>query len=439
MNKIVLALSAIVSLRFFGLFVVLPTLSLYAINLGATPLETGLIMGGYALTQMIFLYPFGRLSDKFPRKGVILIGLAIFVLGSILCAIATTSQTLLMGRLLQGAGSIGSVVTAMISDFTTEEKRGKAMAMMGGMIAMSFLAAMIIGPVVAASFGNSTLFWITALLGLSAMAVMAFVIPTPPIITHDYDTSTSGWKICLNDTNLQKMNGMVFLHAAYLTMAFMIIPTTLVSTFQWAKDELWIVYAISVLAGILAMGPAAVFGEKYNKTKLIFLLSISLFGLAFLVMGDATTSTMFVVGAVLFYVGFMMQEPLLQSTASKFSKVHLKGTALGIFNTFQSLGAFTGGVLGGYVLTHFSLSVLGTVTALISLLWFGWTLQMENPTKKGFLYIPIEKLDTDNQALVASIPEILESYTNVTEGTFVIKYDNALLSEDELKEKLHLS
>lgn len=434
MNKIVLGLSGVVALRFFGLFIVLPMLSLYALSKsGANSISVGLIMGGYALTQMIFMYPFGALSDKFSRKKVVIVGLLIFIAGSIMCAMATDATMLLIGRLLQGAGSIGSVVTAMISDFTSEEKRGHAMAIMGGSIAIAFMGAMMIGPIAGAAYGVDTLFWITAGLALGAILFLLFVIPETPKIHHEYEEETKGWRVVLADPNLQKMNGMVFLHAAFMTIIFMVVPLELVEKFHWAKSDLWMVYLPSVIAGVVAMGPAAVFGEKYNKTKTIFLLSIALFGLAFLLLSEAHDATLIIAGTILFFIGFNMQEPLLQSSASKFAKVHLKGTALGVFNTFQSFGAFVGGVAGGYVLHHFDLSVLGTALAVIALVWFWWTLGIANPTKKSFLYLPLDTIDTTKTSELKTTDGVIEYYTNMSERLFIIKYDENIISDHDIR------
>ncbi|MCW1331177.1 MFS transporter, partial [Campylobacter jejuni] len=108
-----------------------PVLSLYALKLeGANEFLVGLLVGVYALTQMILQMPFGILSDKIGRKKTMFIGLIIFI-GSLICSFAENIYIMLLGRMLQGAGAIGAVATAMISDFITEENRGKAMAVMG--------------------------------------------------------------------------------------------------------------------------------------------------------------------------------------------------------------------------------------------------------------------------------------------------------------------
>ncbi|RLA73252.1 MAG: MFS transporter, partial [Epsilonproteobacteria bacterium] len=132
-------LSLIIGMRFFGLFVVMAVLSAYASDLpGATPMLMGLAVGGYALTQAALQVPFGVLSDKIGRKKSILIGLLIFAFGSIVAAMADDIYILLLGRFLQGAGAIGSVIIAMISDHVREDERAHAMASMGMVIALAF-------------------------------------------------------------------------------------------------------------------------------------------------------------------------------------------------------------------------------------------------------------------------------------------------------------
>ena len=374
MFKKVLPLSGILSLRFLGLFLVLPVLSVYAMSLpGATPLLVGIIVGGYALTQTIFQVPFGTMSDKIGRKPTIFIGLVIFLIGSVVAAMSTDIYMLMIGRFLQGAGAIGSVVTAMISDLVEEEVRGKAMAMMGGTIALSFAFAMGVGPVVGAHYGVDTLFWITALLSLVAMVVLFTNVPTPPKIKHIYHASTKTSDI-LKDSNLLNMiiiNGM---QKGLMTMAFVIIPIILTSdVFKWQKADLWMAYVPAMILGLVAMGPAAVFGEKYNKPKQIFLISIVLFIASFLLMGLATSSVLFVVGVVSFFIGFNMMEPLVQSMTSKFAKVHQKGAALGIANSFSYFMTFVGGTAAGMFLDFSNREVLGLSAAAIAFLWLLWT------------------------------------------------------------------
>ena len=181
MFKQILPLSLLISLRFFGLFIVLPMLSIYALDMeGSSPFLAGVIVGSYALTQAIFQIPFGIISDKFGRKQTLFIGLIIFIIGSVICALSDSVIYLLIGRFLQGAGAIGSVISAMISDIVKEEERAKAMAIMGGTIAISFALAMLFSPIVGASLGIDKLFWMTAILSIISIWILFVYVPEVP-------------------------------------------------------------------------------------------------------------------------------------------------------------------------------------------------------------------------------------------------------------------
>ena len=439
MFKKVLPLSSILFLRFLGLFLVLPVLSVYALDLeGATPFLVGIIVGGYALTQAVFQVPFGTMSDKIGRKPTILIGLLIFLVGSLISAYATDIYTLMLGRFLQGAGAIGSVVTAMISDLVEEKVRGHAMAIMGGFIAMSFALAMGLGPVIAAHFGISSIFLITAVLAVLAIVVLFVKVPTPPKIKHIYHNKSKTSDI-LKDSNLLNMIIINTMQKGLMTVAFVLIPILLTKPeygFNWAKSDLWMVYAPAMVAGLIAMGPAAVFGEKKNIPKQIFLISIVLFLTSFLIMGFTHSSVVFVLGVVAFFVAFNMMEPLVQSMISKFAKVHQKGAALGISNSSAYFATFLGGTFAGLYLDISNRESLAISISAVIVLWLVWTaFKLQNPLKHSHLYIPQEDVDFDKLTALES-EHIAEWYINETEDVVVIKYVTAALEEDDIKAKI---
>ncbi|DAB38920.1 MAG TPA: MFS transporter [Sulfuricurvum kujiense] len=438
MFKTVLPLSAILSLRFFGLFLVLPVLSAYALNLeGSTPFLVGVIVGGYALTQAIFQVPFGVMSDRIGRKPTLLVGLVIFLIGSIICAVSTDIYTLMAGRFLQGAGAIGAVIPAMISDLVHEESRGKAMALMGGTIAISFALAMAAGPVISAYAGVASLFWITAILSILAMLVLFTKVPTPPRIRHIYHSTTTTADI-LKDPNLLSMiitNGM---QKGLMTVAFVLIPILLLDSagvFKWEAKELWQVYVPAMFMGLLAMGPAAVFGEKYNKPREIFLLSIVFFIVSFTLMGFATKSWEFVLGVIAFFMAFNMMEPLVQSMISKYAKVHQKGAALGIANGVAYFMTFIGGAVAGIALQYSNRETLAIGLIVITTLWLLWTFKMQNPHRFSHLYISMDHVDMEKLNGLEH-EHIAEWYINETENIVVVKYRKSLIEEEAIKAKI---
>ena len=123
-RKAAVALSLVFSSRMLGLFMVLPVLSLYAVDLqGSTPVMIGLAIGAYGITQALLQIPVGMLSDRIGRRPVIAGGLLLFALGSLVAAYSTSIEGVIAGRLLQGSGAIASAVTALLADVTREESR----------------------------------------------------------------------------------------------------------------------------------------------------------------------------------------------------------------------------------------------------------------------------------------------------------------------------
>ncbi|PKT76026.1 MFS transporter [Helicobacter winghamensis] len=430
-----LPLSLILGTRFFGLFIVMPVLSLYALSLpGVSPILVGIAMGGYALTQVLFQIPFGFLSDKFGRKSMIALGLVIFALGSVICALSEDIYMLILGRLLQGAGAVGGVISAMIADLVKEENRTKAMAFMGATISLSFTAALILGPILAVSFGEPSLFWITAFLALFGLILLFVAVPNAPKITYSFTHKSGEYSAILKNKNLQIMNLTNFLQKGFMTLALLVIPIALVKGFDMPKEDLWQVYIPASLLGFFAMIPAAIIAEKKGKFKAVMIVGILFFVLSYLLM-LSHSKAVFIFGVLVFFAGFSIHEPIMQSLASRYCKAYQKGSAMGVFTTFGYLGSFFGALLGGHLYEFFSILSIVIFVVIACFMWiliFGF---LANPAMQKNLYLPLAD-STTNASLesLAQLSGILEWYINESERVAVIKYDKHIIDKDEVLE-----
>ena len=433
MLKTVLSLSFVVGSRFFGLFIILPVFGLYASNLNnSNTMLAGVAIGIYALMQMIFQIPFGAMSDKFGRKNVMSLGLVIFIIGSLICGFTNDIYWMIFGRFLQGSGAVGSVAIAMISDFTSEEKRGKAMAIMGMMIGAAFGLSMVLGPYLSARYGLGVLFHISTALTLICIILLYTTVP------EEIKISSLQKKVSIIEILVQKdlalMNLTNFLQKILLTMTFFVIPIVLVTKLGFMEKNLWIVYSISMVFGFIAMGMAGFMGEKRGLSKMILLLGISFFIFSYVCFVVANSKILFIIGVILFFIGFNMHEPIMQSAASKFAKSDQKGAVLGVFNAAGYFGTFVGGIGGGVMLENLGIHYLAAIIAIICIIWFLLLISLTNPANFKNIYLKNSK--NLNLSSLENRVGFIEAYRKNSE--IVVKFNNKFISENDVKKALNI-
>ena len=368
------SLASIFALRMLGLFLVLPVFALEAARYpgGDDPARVGLAMGIYGLTQAFFQIPFGFASDWWGRKPVIVVGLLMFALGSFVSAWAPDLHWLIIGRAVQGAGAISAAVTALLADTTRDEVRTKAMALIGGSIALMFALSLVIAPWLAGYIGLHGLFALTGALALAGIAIVLWWVPAEPLI-HKSPARGSVLEV-LRDPALLRLNfGVFVLHAVQLAM-WVALPALLVAA-GLDKALHWQVYLPAVLASFVVMGLTLFPLEKRGYLRAVFLGAI---GLIFLVQAGLlwTVSSSVLPGLgwlgallVLFFCGFNVLEASQPSLASRVAPPHARGAALGVYNTLQSLGFFAGGAVGGWITKVHGPQGLFLVCGGLMLLW----------------------------------------------------------------------
>ena len=373
-RRSVSSLALLYSFRMLGLFMVLPLLSLYAGDMpGATPSLIGLALGAYGLTQAGLQLPLGWLSDQVGRKPVIIGGLLVFALGSVLAATADSLWGIVIGRAVQGAGAIAATVMALVADLTSTEQRTKAMAIVGMSIGLSFAVALVLGPVIAAVGGLASVFWVTALLAVGGIAIVALLVPTPDaggVMHSDVGARPRLFGRALRDLALLRLNFGVFSLHFILMACFLVVPGALEQLAGVDRAHHWQVYLPVLVLSVVGMLPLMRIAERGGRPREMFLCGIALLALAIPMLGLASSAIVLYLALWLFFVGFNYLEATLPSQVSKSVFAGGKGTALGIYSTCQFLGTFAGGAGGGWLVQHFGqLSLVGLCLGLALAWW----------------------------------------------------------------------
>ncbi|UPG93783.1 MFS transporter [Luteibacter aegosomatissinici] len=368
-----LTLALVISLRLFGLFLILPVFSVYARAMpDATPWLVGLALGVYGIGQMLLQVPLGMLSDRIGRKPAITLGLVVFAAGGLVAATSHTLMGIVLGRALQGMGAVAGAGTALAADLTADANRSKVMGIIGVSIGLSFLLALILGPPLESVAGLGGLFGLTSVLALVAMLMLWWLVPTPtPAQAVRPATGTFRDILAmLRDRRMLVLNGSVFFLHALLTASFVGLPILLTDTFGVPVARHWTLYLPVMVIAALVMGAFMPRMRDTARSARVVVGCVVALGLAMAGMALATTHEWLLgLAAAVFFSAFNLLEAALPSLVSRIAPAHLRGAAMGAYSTSQFFGAFVGGAIGGLALGALGLHGVFGAAAALTLAW----------------------------------------------------------------------
>jgi len=378
--RAVAAVGLIMAIRMLGIFLILPVFSVYAEKYpGADLALAGIAFGIYALVQSVLQIPFGWLSDKIGRKPVLILGLSLFAIGSVIGGMSENINELIIARIIQGAGAISSVAIASLGDVTRHEVRAQSFTIVGITIGASFLIAIIIGPLLAAEIGFSSLFYV--LTALSVLAILVTMFFFPKIEKKELATEESAVLGYLKRPEIRRL----FLSAGVISLTvnmFVFIYPLSWTELGVSEADLWKVYLIALIPTALFAYPYVRYSEKRGKLKIATTSAWALIAISFLVYPASS-----VLPLVLYLAGmaYFMGHTILQSVFPAYLTQRVgqekRGVTTGVYNLSSFLGAAIGGMSAGYLYQlnpHIPL-----ITALFLVIAWGLTGLPNPPEKKS--------------------------------------------------------
>lgn len=374
-----ITLAGVIAFRMLGLFMILPVFMLLSADMpGFSPFKAGLAVGVYGLTQAVLQQPFGKLSDRFGRRPVMLAGLALFALGGVVAALADTMGMLIIGRALQGCGAIAGVALAFAADHSSAQNRSIVMALIGMGIGASFLLSMMIAVPLSTFLGLNGMFWLTAGFGILGMLL---VLSLPGAReSGEEDLQDSG-----HSATILPFAISVFLLHAVMTLLFVVLPGMLVKQFDFELALHWRLYVPAMLGSVVLVFPLlrriSARNQDYEALPLAFLA----LGITLGLMSLGWSVSAMLVFSMGFFLAFNLLEAAMPSMVSRLTGTGGRGRRMGMYTTFQFLGAFAGGVSGGWLLGTsgeiVTLSVAGSFCALWAVAMKLWFRPVQNPAQ----------------------------------------------------------
>ena len=354
-KKILVTLACVVGLRMLGLFLVAPVFTLYGLQFTHSRFLVGFAFGCYGLTMALLQIPFGRISDRIGRRKVLLVGMGLFSLGSFICAIpgwfpaSAQIGALIAGRLVQGGGAIVSVAFATVADYIQEERRSTAMAALGIPIGAAFIIGIVGGPILAGWIGAASLFWLTGLLGLGSIYLLARYLPE----TAPQAAQPARIGELLKSAPLLPLDVGGFIMNFFMSTFFFYFPLIVTTQHHLGMTHYYELLLPMVFISGVTMA-AFTRGADHGLAKpLAAVAFLSFIPSAILLFRPAALGfdpnhlAAVMIGGTLFFIGFTGLEPILPSMVSRSGPRSAYGTALGIYNSSQFFGSFVGGSAAG--------------------------------------------------------------------------------------------
>lgn len=356
----VLFLTVFIDLIGFGM--VIPFLSFYAREYGASGVVVGAVVGVYSIMQFFFAPVWGRLSDRIGRRPVLLISLTASCIGYLLFGFARQLWVLFASRIIAGAGgaNIGTA-QAYITDVTTPEERARGMGLIGAAFGMGF----ILGPPLSGFLstigtnhgmhGNLLPGLVASGLSFMALAIAFLVLAEskPPAITPrssvppQFDPRI--WRHMAQHALLFALMSALFL--TLLAVSGMEISVTLHSRDRFHFRQIDLAYFFLFMGVIVAGIQGGLIGRFAKRVgeKALILAGAASFTIGFAAVPSVWRVPLLYGVAFFIAIGQGLTYPSLTSLVSKVAPENERGSMLGLATAVGSLARFLGPVVAGFL------------------------------------------------------------------------------------------
>jgi multidrug resistance protein len=395
----ILFLTVFVDLVGFG--IVLPLLPLYADRFGASGTQIGLLVLSYSAAQLLLAPVWGRLSDRFGRRPILIVGLLGSAVSYLVFSYATSIAVLLISRIMAGVGGANiPVAQAYIADITPPERRAANMGLIGAAFGLGFIFGPAIGGILAPIGAELPGLAAAGLCGGNALLAIVLLPESlspekrrtgrqsarrpKPGIALLFGGVTSGSKATELQVILRNPSFMTALVLSFIfTTAFSIMhpifPLFAAGRFGLnERDVGWLFAFIGVISAVMQGGVVRYLVARVGEVKLIRASAVP-FVVGFTIIGLSSTVPILLVGLALLAVGFGGTLPSLMSLLSRSAPDEFQGGSLGVGQSAGALARIVGPLVAGVVWDTLGMSAPYFIAAAIGAVAGIWGLRLHQP------------------------------------------------------------
>lgn len=384
MNRQFFWLYLTVFVNIIGFGMIFPILPLFAEKYHASSFQIGLIAATFSLGQFLFSPFFGRLSDRFGRKPIILSSMIISAISFLMLIGAESLPLIFFARFLSGVSSAANfpAASSYIADITTSENRTEYMGKISGVFSLGF----VVGPVFGGLLGNngfSTAFLAAAILSFVNLIFTFFFLPESITKKAEKFVLREG---LLNvkaiykglRSNFAVLFLLLALWAFYISNFQVAIPLFTQGKFNFGVLQNGFFFSLTgTVAAITQWFILPYVVKRIREVKTIF-AGIALMALGQILAPLSGSVIIFYLFFIISILGSGLNRPAINALLSKGTREG-QGTTMGLAFSFESIGRFVGPLVAGVAIGLFGLSSPFWITALFLLigLFVFWKVEMQ--------------------------------------------------------------
>ena len=349
----------IVFINLVGFGVVLPVFPFFGKMVDASPAATTIAMAVYSLGQFVGAPVWGKLSDKYGRRPILIASLIGAILSYIVMAHARDIWMLGLSRAFGGlmAGNIAAAL-AYVGDITTPESRPKAMGMIGAAFGLGFIFGPAIGGLIAGSNPDLNDFAIIGYTsaGITAVAAIAAYFLLPESLTKERRAAVGAAKSDMTSRDVLRAKPIVWILMVLTLSVFVaagMMETVLAffahDQFAWGPSDVGLGFAgVGIISAGLQGGAAGPLARRFGTGKILIFATIAyMLGLAGL--SVSTSSATMVAALSVVAVGLGLFSPAFQTLTTDQTNDGDRGLVMGLTQGASSLGRVVGPAMSGAI------------------------------------------------------------------------------------------
>jgi len=326
-----------------GYSIIVPVLPLYARDFGASNMEIGAVIAGFALTRTAFNIPAGIFSGKVGSKKSMLLGLIFVGVTSAIIGLARNYETILIARTSAGVGSafyVTSSVTYM-AELTSKGKRGRFMSVYDGVGMVGSTIGPAIGGVLVFWGGRNLPFLAYACFLFVAAAIVQLLLPETTQKPQRQFPSYLDMKRTYGDRSFLSVNTSTFMYGFVLTsIQFTIIPLFAVGNVGLNSLQIGGLFTVLSLAELVTFIPIGSLSDRVGR-KPFMISSLMASAVVLIFMSRTSTPIEFSLAMGLLGFGSGLAGPM-DAWISDLAPPDKLGVAIGLYRTLNDIGVVTG-------------------------------------------------------------------------------------------------